>query len=145
QISDLLDLDALTVTGKTVGENLEALSTNIVNEDVIRPRTRPLDEGGSLVVLHGSLCPDGAVMKISAADARLLSHEGRAVVFEDIHDLAERVDDPALDIDADCVMVLRHAGPVGAPGMPEWGHLPIPAKLLRQGVADLLRISDARM
>jgi dihydroxy-acid dehydratase len=84
-------------------------------------------------------------MKISAADPRLLRHEGRAVVFEDIHDLAERVDDPGLDIDADCVMVLRNAGPVGAPGMPEWGHLPIPAKLLRTGVTDLVRISDARM
>src|SRR5206468_10463452 len=97
------------------------------------------------VVLRGSLCPDSAVMKISAADPRLLSHEGRAVVFDGIHDLAERVDDPDLDIDADCVMVLRNAGPVGAPGMPEWGHLPIPAKLLERGVTDLVRISDARM
>jgi dihydroxy-acid dehydratase len=84
-------------------------------------------------------------MKISAADPRLLGHEGRAIVFEDIHDLAARVDDPGLDMDADSVMVLRNAGPVGAPGMPEWGHLPIPAKLLRRGVADVLRISDARM
>ncbi len=84
-------------------------------------------------------------MKISAADTRLLQHEGRAVVFEDIHDLAARVDDPDLDIDADCMMVLRNAGPVGAPGMPEWGHLPIPAKLLREGVTDIVRISDARM
>ena len=145
QISDLLHLDALTVSGATLGENLAAVPTEIVNEDVIRPRSKPLDEGGSLVVLRGSLCPDGAVMKISAADPRLLSHEGRAVVFEDIHDLAERVDDPELDIDADCVMVLRNGGPVGAPGMPEWGHLPIPAKLLKQGVTDLVRISDARM
>src|SRR6059058_4044641 len=84
-------------------------------------------------------------MKISAADPRLLAHEGTAIVFEDVHDLAARVDDPALEIDADSVMVLRNAGPVGAPGMPEWGHLPIPAKLLRRGVTDLLRISDARM
>jgi dihydroxy-acid dehydratase len=145
QISDLLHLDALTVSGRTVRENLDAVPTAIVNEDVIRPRERPLDEGGSLVVLHGSLCPDTAVMKISAADPRLLQHEGRAVVFEDIHDLAGRVDDPDLDIDASCVMVLRNAGPVGAPGMPEWGHLPIPAKLLREGVTDLVRISDARM
>ena len=96
-------------------------------------------------MLRGNLCPDGAVMKISAADPRLLAHEGRAIVFEDIHDLAARVDDPDLDVDADSVMVLRNAGPVGAPGMPEWGHLPIPAKLLRRGVSDLLRISDARM
>jgi len=145
QISDLLYLDALTVSGQTVGENMESVPTEIVSEDVIRPRERPLDEGGSLVVLYGSLCPDGAVLKVSAADPALLRHEGRAVVFEDIHDLAERVDDPELEIDASCVMVLRNAGPVGAPGMPEWGHLPIPAKLLRVGVADLLRISDARM
>jgi L-arabonate dehydrase len=145
QIRDLLHLDALTVTGRTVGENLDATSTEIVDQGVIRPRSNPLDAGGSLVVLRGNLCPDGAVMKISAADPRLMAHEGRAIVFEDIHDLAERVDDPQLDVDADSVMVLRNAGPVGAPGMPEWGHLPIPAKLLRAGVSDLLRISDARM
>jgi dihydroxy-acid dehydratase len=84
-------------------------------------------------------------MKVSAADGALLQHEGRALVFDDIHDLAARVDDPDLDVDASSVMVLRNAGPVGAPGMPEWGHLPIPAKLLRQGVTDVLRISDARM
>jgi L-arabonate dehydrase len=145
QIRDLLHLDALTVTGRTVGENLEAASTEIVGDGVIRPRSNPLDDGGSLVVLRGNLCPDGAVMKISAADPRLLEHEGRAIVFEDIHDLAARVDDPDLDVDADSVMVLRNAGPVGGPGMPEWGHLPIPAKLLERGVSDLLRISDARM
>jgi dihydroxy-acid dehydratase len=145
QIADLLDLDALTVTGRTLGENLERTSTEIVDRSVIRLADDPLDAGGSLVVLRGSLCPDGAVMKISAADPRLLQHEGTAVVFEDIHDLAARVDDKALEVDASSVMVLRNAGPVGAPGMPEWGHLPIPAKLLKQGVADLLRISDARM
>jgi L-arabonate dehydrase len=145
QIRDLLHLDAITVTGRTVGENLDSVPTEIIDEGVIRPRSDPLDPGGSLVVLRGNLCPDGAVMKISAADPRLLSHEGRALVFEDIHDLAARVDDPDLDVDADSVMVLRNAGPVGAPGMPEWGHLPIPAKLLKQGVSDLLRISDARM
>jgi L-arabonate dehydrase len=145
EIRDLLALDALTVTGQTLGDNLEATRPEIVGDSVIRRRSDPLAEGGSLVVLHGNLCPDGAVMKISAADPRLLAHQGRAVVFEDIHDLAERVDDPDLDVDADSVMVLRNAGPVGAPGMPEWGHLPIPAKLLRRGVTDLLRISDARM
>ena len=145
QIADILHLDALTVTGKTVGENLEDIPTGIVNRDVIRPAGDPLDAGGSLVVLHGSLCPDGAVMKISAADPRLLQHEGPAVVFEDIHDLAASVDDEALEIDESSVMVLRNAGPVGAPGMPEWGHLPIPAKLLKEGVTDLVRISDARM
>ena len=145
QIRDLLHLDALTVTGRTVGENLDSVPTEIIDEGVIRPRSNPLDPGGSLVVLRGNLCPDGAVMKISAADPRLLAHEGRAIVFEDIHDLAARVDAPDLDVDADSVMVLRNAGPVGAPGMPEWGHLPIPAKLLKRGVSDLLRISDARM
>jgi L-arabonate dehydrase len=145
QIRDLLHLDALTVTGRTLGDDLDAAPTEIIDESVIRPRSNPLDEGGSLVVLRGNLCPDGAVMKISAAEPRLLAHEGRAVVFEDIHDLAARVDDPGLDVDADSVMVLRNAGPVGGPGMPEWGHLPIPAKLLRRGVSDLLRISDARM
>jgi L-arabonate dehydrase len=145
QIADLLDLEALTVTGQTLGENLEHAPTEIVDRGVIRPAAHPLDTGGSLVVLRGSLCPDGAVMKISAADPRLLQHEGRAVVFEDIHDLAARVDDEALEVDASSVMVLRNAGPVGAPGMPEWGHLPIPAKLLKQGITDLVRISDARM
>ncbi|HEX6744005.1 MAG TPA: IlvD/Edd family dehydratase [Solirubrobacteraceae bacterium] len=145
QIRDLLHLDAITVTGRTVGENLDSAPTEILDQGVIRPRSDPLHPGGSLVVLRGNLCPDGAVMKISAADPRLLSHEGRAIIFEDIHDLAARVDAPDLDVDADSVMVLRNAGPVGAPGMPEWGHLPIPAKLLRRGVSDLLRISDARM
>jgi dihydroxy-acid dehydratase len=143
EISDLLHLDAITVTGETVTENIAG--AEIVNPEVIRPAADPLDAGGSLVVLRGSLCPDGAVMKITAADRNLLQHEGRAIVFEDIHDLAARVDDPELDCDETSVMVLRNAGPVGAPGMPEWGHLPIPAKLLQRGVTDLLRISDARM
>ena len=143
QIADLLHLDALTVSGRTVGENIAG--AEIVNTEVIRTAESPLNEGGSLVILRGNLCPDGAVMKISAADPRLLQHEGRALVFDDIHDLARRVDDPDLDCDETSVMVLRNAGPVGAPGMPEWGHLPIPAKLLRRGVVDLLRISDARM
>jgi dihydroxy-acid dehydratase len=145
QMRDLLHLDALTVTGRTLGENLDSVPTEIIDTRVIRPRSEPLDAGGSLVVLRGNLCPDGAVMKITAADPRLLAHEGPAIVFEDIHDLAQRADDPDLDISADSVMVLRNAGPVGAPGMPEWGHLPIPAKLLKQGVTDVLRISDARM
>jgi L-arabonate dehydrase len=143
EIADLLHLDAVTVTGRTIGENIEGAA--IGDTDVIRPASDPLDAGGSLVVLGGSLCPDGAVMKITAAEPTLLAHEGRALVFEDIHDLAARVDDPDLDCDASSVMVLRNAGPVGAPGMPEWGHMPIPAKLLQQGVADLVRISDARM
>jgi dihydroxy-acid dehydratase len=143
EIADLLHLDAITVTGRTVAENLAG--AELVNPDVIRPAGDPLDSGGSLVVLYGSLCPDGAVMKISAAERALLQHEGRAIVFEDIHDLAARVDDPELECDETSVMVLRNAGPIGAPGMPEWGHLPIPAKLLQRGVTDLVRISDARM
>jgi L-arabonate dehydrase len=143
ELGELLHLDAITCSGRTVAENIAG--ARIGNTDVIRPAADPLDTGGSLVVLGGNLCPDGAVMKVSAADPALLAHEGRALVFEDIHDLAARVDDPGLDCDASSVMVLRNAGPVGAPGMPEWGHLPIPAKLLRAGVSDLVRISDARM
>jgi dihydroxy-acid dehydratase len=143
QIEDLLHLDAITVSGRTVAENIAG--AQIVNPEVIRTRQEPLDEGGALVVLRGNLCPDGAVMKISAAEPELHQHEGRAIVFEDIHDLAGRVDDPALECDASSVLVLRNAGPVGGPGMPEWGHLPIPAKLLKEGVTDLVRISDARM
>jgi L-arabonate dehydrase len=143
QIADLLHLDAPTVSGRTVGENIAG--AEIVDPTVIATAAEPLQANGSLVVLTGSLCPDGAVMKISAADPKLLQHEGRAVVFEDIRDLAARVDDPELDVDADSVMVLRNAGPVAVPGMPEWGHLPIPAKLLKRGVTDLVRVSDARM
>ena len=131
--------------GRTVGESLDSVPTEIVDDGVIRPRSNPLNEGGSLAVLRGNLCPDGAVMKISATDPRLLGHEGRAIGFGGIHDLAARGDDPDLAVDADSGMVLSNAGPVGGPGMPEWGHLPIPAKLLKQGVSDLLRISDARM
>jgi L-arabonate dehydrase len=143
ELSSRLHLDALTVDNKTVRDNIA--EAEIVNTDVIAPADRPLSERGSLVVLYGNLCPDGAVLKRSAADPKLLQHQGRAVVFDDIGDLAARVDDPDLAIDDGSVMVLKNAGPVGAPGMPEWGHLPIPAKLLRAGVTDLVRISDARM
>ena len=109
QIEDLLHLDAITVSGRTVGENIAG--AEIVDTEVIRPAADPLEAGGALVVLRGNLCPDGAVMKIAAADSTLLEHEGRAIVFEDIHDLAARVDDPDLDCDASSVMVLRNAGP----------------------------------
>jgi dihydroxy-acid dehydratase len=143
ELSNRLHLDVITVTNNTVGVNIAG--AKIVNTDVIAPADRPLSERGSLVVLRGNLCPDGAVLKRSAADPKLLQHEGRAVVFENISVLADRVDDPDLVIDANSVMVLKNAGPVGAPGMPEWGHLPIPAKLLRAGITDLVRISDARM
>jgi dihydroxy-acid dehydratase len=145
QIRDLLHGDALTVSGQTVAENLDSTPTEIIDETVIRFRSDPLGEQGALAVLRGNLCPDGAVMKFSAADPRLLAHEGSALVFEDIRDLGSRIDDPDLEVDADSVLVLKNAGPIGGPGMPEWGQLPIPAKLLRDGVSDLLRISDARM
>ena len=143
QIADLLHLDALTVTGRTVGEAI--LGARIVNEDVIRTRDRALLEGGSLAILRGSLCPDGAVLKVSAASPQLLQHEGRAVVFGSVDELHGTIDDPALDIQPDDVLVLQNTGPVGAPGMPETGHLPMPSYLLRQGVTDMVRISDARM
>lgn len=143
QISDLLHTDALTVSTHTVAENLEG--AEIINPDVIAPRENPLSTGGSLVVLYGNLCPDGAVLKRSASDPKLLQHEGVAIVFEDIYDMNERVEDPDLDVTGDSILVLRNGGPVGAPGMPEWGHLPIPAKLLKEGVEDMVRISDARM
>jgi L-arabonate dehydrase len=143
QIADLLHLDALTVSGGSIGEAVQ--SARIVNDDVIRPRERPLLSGGSLAILRGSLCPDGAVLKVSAASSRLLQHEGRAVVFGGVDQLHATIDDPALDIQPDDVLVLQNGGPVGAPGMPEYGHLPMPSYLLRQGVTDMVRISDARM
>ena len=141
-IGDLLDLKAKTVSGRTLGENLEGAT--IYNADVILPRAKALIPSGGLAVLRGNLAPDGAIIKPAAAEPRLLQHKGRAVVFEDYNDLQARIDDPALDVDADSVIVLRNAGPIGAPGMPEW-EVPIPKKLLQQGVRDMVRISDARM
>jgi dihydroxy-acid dehydratase len=142
-ISDLLALDARTVNGRTLGENIKA--AEVFNRDVILPRERALVAGGSLAVLRGNLAPDGAVIKPAAAEVHLLKHTGSAVVFADYNDMAARIDDPALAVTADSVLVLKHAGPLGAPGMPEWGQLPIPKKLLAQGVRDMVRISDARM
>ena len=141
-IGDLLDLKAKTVSGKTLGENLEG--AKIYNPDVILPREKALIPSGGLAVLRGNLAPDGAIVKPAAAEPRLLQHKGPAVVFEDYNDLQARIDDPALKVDADSVIVLKNAGPVGAPGMPEW-EVPIPKKLLQQGVRDMVRISDARM
>ena len=143
QIPDLLHTDAVTVSAATVAENISG--AQIINTDVIAPRSEPLSEAGSLVVLHGNLCPDGAVLKRSAADPNLLQHEGPALVFDDVYEMNDCIDSPDLDVTADTIVVLRNAGPVGAPGMPEWGHLPIPAKLLKQGIEDMVRISDARM
>jgi len=126
------------------------MATNVAdarcwNEDVIRPLAMPIATEGGTVILTGNLCPDGAVLKQSAASAQLLTHRGRAVVFEDHADLHRRIDDPNLPVDETSVLVLKNVGPKGAPGMPEWGAAPIPAKLLRQGVKDMVRISDARM
>jgi len=143
ELGDLLDLSARTVSGLSLGEAIAG--ARIFNTEVIRRRDNPLTPSDGLAVLRGSLAPDGAVIKPPAMEARLLRHRGPAVVFEDYADLAARIDDPALVVSAESVLVLRNAGPVGAPGMPEWGQLPIPQKLLRQGVRDMLRISDARM
>ena len=142
-IESLLHGDAITVTGKSISENIASAECH--NDDVIRPITNPLQKEGGTVILYGNLAPNGAVVKQSAATKALLKHTGRAVVFEDHSDLMERLDDPDLDIDASCVMVLKNGGPRGAPGMPEYGNMPIPAKLLKQGVHDMVRISDARM
>ncbi len=143
QIQDLLHLDAQSVAGNTLQENLG--DGQIFNEDVIRTRTNPVCTSGSLAVLRGNLCPDGAVIKPAAAEQDLLKHRGPAVVFQNYPDLKARIDDPALGLTRDHVIVLQNAGPLGAPGMPEWGMLPIPKYLLQQGVRDMVRISDARM
>src|SRR5918994_1849465 len=136
-----MDLDRATVGARAMGETL----TGVYKDDVIRPLDDPLQDEGGLAVLRGNLAPDGCVIKHSAADSGLLRHTGPAVVFEGYDDLARRIDDPKLKVDAGSVLVLRGTGPIGAPGMPEWGLLPIPRKLLEKGVRDMVRISDARM
>jgi dihydroxy-acid dehydratase len=141
ELRDLLNLDCGTVNGKTLGENLQG--ARIYNEEVIRKRNRPLKESGGLVVVRGNLAPNGAVIKASAT--KIVKHTGKAVVFDDYNDMAARIDREDLDCDKDSVLVLRNAGPLGGPGMPEWGMLPVPQKLLKQGVRDMVRISDARM
>ena len=141
ELKDLLSLDCRTVNGRTFGENLQG--ARIHNEDVIRKRGNPLKASGGLVVLRGNLAPSGAVIKASAT--RIVRHLGKAVVFDDYNDMAARIDREDLDCDKDSVLVLRNAGPLGGPGMPEWGMLPVPQKLLKQGVRDMVRISDARM
>src|SRR5690348_14862970 len=143
ELGDLLHRDALTVTGKSLGENNK--DAPCWNADVIRPLDKPLKERAGIAVLRGNLCPDGAVIKPSAATPTLLKHRGRAVVFETIEDFKARIDDPALDIDESCVMVLKGAGPRGYPGFPELGNLPLPKKVLKKGITDMVRISDARM
>ncbi|MFI6284861.1 dihydroxy-acid dehydratase [Streptomyces sp. NPDC051018] len=143
ELSPLLHLDAPTVTGRTIGQ--EIAGARVTDRTVIASMDAPLARTGGLAVVHGSLAPDGAVIKTSAASPDLLVHRGRAVVFDNIRDLAARIDDPDLEVAASSVLVLRNCGPKGGPGMPEWGMLPIPAKLLAQGVTDMVRISDARM
>ncbi len=141
RLGNMLHLDRATASGRAMGESL----TGVYDEEIIRPLDEPLQEEGGLAVLRGNLAPDGCVIKHSAADAGLLRHKGPAVVFDGYNDLASRIDDPNLKVDADSVLVLRGVGPIGAPGMPEWGLLPIPKKLLERGVRDMVRISDARM
>jgi L-arabonate dehydrase len=143
QLLPLLHGDALSVNGRSIADNVRDAAC--YNEDVIRPLAMPIAREGGTVILRGNLCPDGAVLKQSAASPHLLTHRGRAVVFEDHADLHRRIDDPSLTIDETSVLVLKHVGPKGAPGMPEWGAAPIPTRLLRQGVKDMVRISDARM
>jgi dihydroxy-acid dehydratase len=142
-IRDQLDLSCITANGRTLGENMEG--AKVFDPDVIRGLDNPIYESGAIIVLKGSLAPRGAVLKRSAADPKLLSHVGPAVVFKNYHDMMERIDDPSLPVSAKSVLVLQEAGPVGAPGMPEWGMLPIPKRLLEQGVRDMVRISDGRM
>lgn len=141
-LKPLLHLDACTVDGRTIGDIIE--TAEVLDTDVIRPLDNPVKPGETLVVVKGNLAPDGAVMKTCAADPRLFRHRGPAVVFEDVQSIADQIDDPALGIDENSVLILRNAGPIGA-AMPEWGMLPLPRHLMAHGVRDMLRISDARM
>jgi dihydroxy-acid dehydratase len=144
ELKDLLHLDALTITGETLGERLEG-EGSWVDRTYIAERAKPLEPQGGLVALFGNLAPGGAILKRSAADVNLFEHEGRAVVFSSLEDLAARVDDPALDITAKDIMVLQNAGPNSTSAMPEAGYLPIPKKLASAGLKDMIRVSDARM
>ena len=142
-MSSLLHLDALTVTGQSLGDNIDGARAH--NVELIRSLEEPLTPEGGLAVLHGTLAPSGAVIKQSAASPGLLTHRGRAVVFENHEHVERAIDDPDLDVRPDDILVMRNGGPIGAPGMPEWGSLPLPKKLLERGVRDMVRISDARM
>jgi dihydroxy-acid dehydratase len=143
EIPELLHLDSLTVNGKTIGENIEG--AKVTDPSVIRARENPLAESGGTAILYGTLAPDGAVIKTVAADRRFEQHTGPAVVFNNYRDLEARINSEDLNVTENSVLILRNAGPLGGPGMPEWGMLPIPKKLLRQGIRDMVRISDARM
>jgi dihydroxy-acid dehydratase len=143
ELAPLLHLDALTVTGRSLGD--EIASAEATDRSVIATLEQPRATEGGIAVVRGTLAPDGAIVKQSAASPSLLRHRGPALVFEDVYDVQARIDDPALAVTADSVLVLRNSGPRGGPGMPEWGQIPIPAKLLREGVTDMVRVSDARM
>ena len=143
RLGDLLDMGQQTVSGSSLGQNIEGAT--VFNDDVILPRDKPLVASGGLAVLTGNLAPGGAVIKPAAMEPHLRRHKGPAVVFKDYNDMSARIDSPGLVVTKDSVIVLQSAGPQGAPGMPEWGQLPIPQKLLKQGVRDMLRVSDARM
>lgn len=138
-----LDLSCITVTGKTIGEEIK--NARVCDNDVIRLLNNPVTKRGTLTALYGNLAPNGAVIKPSAATPKLLHHTGPAVVFKNVSDMYNRIHDPDLEVTADSILVLQNSGPRGGPGMPEWGNLPIPEKLLKQGVRDMVRISDARM
>jgi len=143
EMEALLDLRCLTVSGGTVGANLPAAGS--LDHDVIRQTSEPLTVEAAIAVVFGNLAPKGAIIKASAASPHLMQHTGKAVVFENYEDMLARIESPDLDVDADSVLVLRNCGPKGAPGMPEWGSIPVPAKLQQSGVRDIVRISDARM
>ncbi len=143
ELRPLLHMDAMTVTGRTLGENVSGTINH--NPDLIRSLDEPLNSEGGLAVVYGSLAPSGAVIKPTAASPDLLTHRGRALVFDDHDDMEHRIDVPDLDVNPEDVLVMRNAGPQGGPGMPEWGFLPIPKKLLQRGVRDMVRLSDARM
>ncbi|HEY5229482.1 MAG TPA: dihydroxy-acid dehydratase, partial [Galbitalea sp.] len=143
EVQDLLDPAALTVTGKPLVDYLA--DAQIWDREVIRPRSEPLQEHAGIAILYGNLAPDGAVIKPSAASPHLMQHRGKAMVFDSVEDMHARIDDPELDVDADSVLILRGCGPKGYPGMPEVANLPLPTKLLEQGVRDMVRICDGRM
>lgn len=143
ELGDLIHADALTVNGKTIGENIA--KAPCFDPDVIRPADQPLRSNSGIAVLHGNLCPNGAVLKPSAATPELMKHKGRAVVFENIEDFNTRIDDPQLDVNERSILVLKNCGPRGYPGMPEVGNMPLPPKILKKGITDMVRISDARM
>jgi dihydroxy-acid dehydratase len=143
EIAQHLHLDAVTANGRTIGENIADAQN--YNTEVIQPLEQPFKENAGIAVLRGNLAPGGAIIKQSAADPKLMEHEGRAVVFEGLQDLAERIDSDALDVKPEDILVLKNIGPKGAPGMPEAGYIPLPRKLAKQGVKDMVRISDGRM